>query len=144
MKKIAIAKLLLSSLLLFPLASYAQELPNEHPIDKFFSSCKGLEGSTAEAVECVNQAEKMWDKELNRVYRALNQRLKPAGKKDLLSAQKSWIKYRDAEFKRIDSMFEELSGTMYVPMQAYRRMQILKTRTLELDNDLKFLQEHQL
>ncbi|NJL10042.1 MAG: DUF1311 domain-containing protein [Calothrix sp. SM1_7_51] len=76
MKKIAIAQLLLFSFLALPLPSYAQELPREHPIDNFLSNCKGLEGSTAEAVECVAQAENRWDKELNRVYNALLQRLK--------------------------------------------------------------------
>ena len=40
--------------------------------------------------------------------------------------------YRDAEFKLIDEMYKTKDGTMYIPMRAADRLEIIKTRALRL------------
>jgi uncharacterized protein YecT (DUF1311 family) len=39
-------------------------------------------------------------------------KLKSAGKQLLKSAQLRWLSYRDNEFKLIDGIYDDLSGTM--------------------------------
>lgn len=51
--------------------------------------------------QCASQENKAADKELNAVYQQITARLKdnPESKKLLVSAQKAWIGFRDAECK---------------------------------------------
>lgn len=51
--------------------------------------------------QCAAQENKAADKELNTVYQQITARLKdnPDGKKLLVSAQRAWIGFRDAECK---------------------------------------------
>jgi len=58
--------------------------------------------------------------------------LKPAPKETLRLAQLEWIKYRDLDFKLIDSVYDTMQGTMYIPMRVDARMEVVKKRALEL------------
>jgi uncharacterized protein YecT (DUF1311 family) len=130
---------LVLSLLLSTHAS-AQE-PQKHPIDKALDICTEKDPSTAGMVRCTDVAYKKWDQELNKNYRTLMARLKPAGKQLLKSAQLSWIAYRDSEFKLIDSIYDSIQGTMYIPMRIDEKMQIVKQRALALAGHLDMLDE---
>ena len=68
-------------------------------------------------------------------------KLKPAGKQVLKTAQLSWITYRDTEFKLIDSLYDEIQGTMYIPMRYDEKMQIVKQRALAMSAHLDTLNE---
>jgi len=92
-------------------------------------------------VRCTDAAYKKWDQELNKNYRTLMARLKPAGKQLLKSAQLSWITYRDSEFKLIDSIYDGIQGTMYIPMRIDEKMQIVKQRALALASHIDMLDE---
>ena len=131
--------LLLLSLLV-PTFVYAQE-EQKHPIDKALEICTDKNPSTAGMVNCTDAAYKKWDQELNKNYRTLMARLKPAGKQLLKSAQLSWITYRDNEFKLIDSIYDGIQGTMYIPMRIDEKMQIVKQRALALAGHLDMLDE---
>ena len=74
--------------LLLPTFVYAQE-EQKHPIDKALEICTDKNPSTAGMVNCTDAAYKMWDQELNKNYRTLMAKLKPAGKQLLKSAQLS-------------------------------------------------------
>ena len=131
--------LLLLSLWL-PTFVYAQE-EQKHPIDKALEICTDKDPSTAGMVNCTDAAYKKWDQELNKNYRTLMARLKPAGKQLLKSAQLSWIAYRDNEFKLIDSIYDGIQGTMYIPMRIDEKMQIVKQRALALASHVDMLDE---
>ena len=131
--------LLLLSLLL-PSLVCAQE-PQKHPIEKALAICTEKDPSTAGMVSCTDAAYKKWDQELNKNYRTLMARLKPAGKQLLKSAQLSWITYRDNEFKLIDSIYDAIQGTMYIPMRIDEKMQIVKQRALALASHVDMLDE---
>ena len=92
-------------------------------------------------MSCTEQAYKKWDQELNKNYRTLMSKLKPAAKPLLKSVQLSWIRYRDNEFKLIDSIFDDIPGTMYIPMRIDEKMQIVKQRALALASHVDMLGE---
>jgi uncharacterized protein YecT (DUF1311 family) len=131
--------LLLLALLLPTLVS-AQEA-EKHPIDKALDICTEKDPSTAGMVRCTDAAYKKWDQELNKNYRTLMARLKPAGKQLLKSGQLSWITYRDNEFKLIDSIYDGIQGTMYIPLRIDEKMQIVKQRALALASHIDLLDE---
>ena len=130
--------------LFYPLAtargSIAQE-QTQHPIDKALEACIDKNGSTAGMVQCTDTAYAAWDKELNKNYGALMRTMKPAQKESLRLAQLEWIKYRDLEFKLIDSIYDTLQGTMYIPMRIDARMEVVKKRAVELKDFLDLVRE---
>ena len=121
----------LFSVFLLATGASAQE-PAPHSIDKALEACIDKNGSTAGMVECTDKAYAAWDKELNKNYGELMRALKPAQKEALRLAQLEWIKYRDVNFKFIDSVYDTMDGTMYIPMRIDSRMEVVKKRALEL------------
>src|SRR3979409_122907 len=137
MKKLLFA---LISILFLASLSTAQEQP-QHPIDKALEACIDKNGSTAGMVECTDKAYAAWDKDLNKNYVELVRALKPPQKEALRLAQLEWIKYRDLDFKLIDSLYDTMQGTMYIPMRIDARMEVVKKRALELKGFLDLIQE---
>lgn len=144
MKKPFAVLILILTGLSYPLAtangSVNQE-PAQHPIDKALDACIEKNGSTAGMVECTDKAYAAWDKELNKNYGELMRALKPAQKEVLRAAQLEWIKYRDMDFKFIDSVYDTMQGTMYIPMRIDARMEVVKKRAQELKGFLDLVQE---
>lgn len=110
-----------------------------HRIDKITDDCMEKDGSTAGMSECMNQAYQLWDAELNKIYNQLRTLLKPDAKDALKTSQLEWIKFRDAEFVLSDKIYSELQGTMYIPMRAGDRVEIVRKRTLELGSYIDLL-----
>jgi len=132
--------LALVSVLLLAAASIAQEQP-QHPIDKALDACIEKNGSTAGMVECTDKAYAAWDKELNKNYVELMRALNPKQKEALRLAQMEWIKYRDLEFKSLDSVYDTMDGTMYIPMRIAAHLEVIKKRALELKDRLDLVKE---
>lgn len=105
----------------------------DHPIDKYIETCMEKDMSTAGMVECINEGYRKYDDELNRLYKILIKNLDEESAKELKSAQLEWIAFRDKEFKFIDAIYSKLEGTMYIPMRAGDRMEIVKKRVLEFE-----------
>jgi uncharacterized protein YecT (DUF1311 family) len=137
MRKLFLA---LISILFLASLSTAQEQP-QHPIDKALDACIDKNGSTAGMVECTDKAYAAWDKELNKNYGELMRVLNPKQKEALRLAQLEWIKYRDLEFKSIDSIYDTLQGTMYIPMRISSHLEVIKKRALELKDHLDLVKE---
>jgi uncharacterized protein YecT (DUF1311 family) len=128
----------------YPLATASGSVnqePAQHPIDKALDACIEKNGSTAGMVQCTDKAYAAWDKELNKNYVELMRALKPSQKEALRLAQLEWIKYRDLDFKFIDSVYDTMQGTMYIPMRIDARMEVIKKRALELKGFLDLIQE---
>jgi len=135
-------KLFLSVLSIFLLAAIANaQEQTQHPIDKALETCIDKNGSTAGMVECTDKAHAAWDKELNKNYGELMRRLKSSPKETLRLAQLEWIKFRDLDFKLIDSVYDTMQGTMYIPMRVDARMEVVKKRALELKGYLDLVTE---
>lgn len=104
----------------------------KHHIDSYLESCIDADSTTAGMVNCTNQAYSLWDKELNIKYNNLMSALAPADKQALRNAQRQWVAFRDAEFEAIDALYNGKDGTMYLPMRAADRLEIIKNRVLQL------------
>ena|SRR3989304_7266975 len=132
-------KFFLILLCVFPILVFGQEeeneKPKEYPIDIELKECLSKEENftTNGMLGCTDKAYKEWDKELNVVYQMLMSKLTSSEKVTLKKAQIEWIKFRDLEFKNIDSIYDKLQGTMYIPMRVNEKMQIVRTRVLQLD-----------
>ena len=64
-------------------------------------------------VEAEDEGVKLWDKELNRVYGELLQRLPKEDKSALKDSQQEWIRFRDRNLKLIQVAYGNAEGTMY-------------------------------
>lgn len=129
----------LTAVLLLTTVSFAQE--PQHSIDKALEACIDKNGSTAGMVECTDKAYGSWDRELNKNYNELMRSLKPGQKESLRLAQVEWLKYRDLDFKLIDSVYDTMQGTMYIPMRIDSRMEVVKKRALQLKGFLDLIKE---
>lgn len=123
--------MLLFAILLAAPVLFAQD-GKPHPIDARMAACTESNPSTHGESRCFAAAEKEWDTELNRLWRELLSGSTAEEKSRLLAAQRAWIAFRDAEFQAIDTIYASREGTMFVPMRAHRRMDLVRGRTREL------------
>ena len=63
-------------------------------------------------------------------------------KDKLKEAERKWIEYRDLEFKNIESIYLKKEGTMYLPMLAIDKMNVIKTRALQLRDYYQLVTEY--
>lgn len=105
----------------------------QNKIDADLEKCLSQRNSTAGQVSCVSSARDSWDKELNKSYISLSQKLTKNGKKELVEAQRSWILFRDSEFKLIDKYyFDVKKGTLFYVIAENKKLEIVKERALQL------------
>ena len=82
-----------SSLLIAPAAAQTGTVP----LSATFQTCLDKSGGvTAEMHACISAEHERQDQQLNRNYQALVAELPPARKKQLQTAQRLWLQYRDA------------------------------------------------
>ncbi|WP_352425323.1 lysozyme inhibitor LprI family protein [Aminomonas paucivorans] len=131
--RIAFGALILLGLLL----GTAWGAPKVHPIDGAYQKDLARDSSTAGTVEASNRAAAKWDRELNRVYKALMAQTGPEARQKLQASQRRWLAYRDAERTAVGAMAGDLyeqngGGTLWGMVAAVRSMEILRARALEL------------
>ena len=131
--RIAFGALILLGLLL----GTAWGAPKVHPIDGAYQKDLARDSSTAGTVEASNRAAAKWDRELNRVYKALMAQPGPEARQKLQASQRRWLAYRDAERTAVGAMAGDLyeqngGGTLWGMVAAVRSMEILRARALEL------------
>jgi uncharacterized protein YecT (DUF1311 family) len=132
-------KILLPVFLLFPLSIFAQ---NESPIDSELTACMDKDPSTHGVLHCIDNAYKKWDDELNNYYQKLMDLLDDNAKDKLKEAERKWIEYRDLEFKNIEGIYSKKEGTMYLPMLAIDKMNVIKRRALQLRDYYQLITEY--
>ncbi len=113
--------------------------PIPHPIDATTLACLEENQTTLGMANCMGDAYSAWDAELNRVYQELLSELTPEQHTSLRAAQVQWLAYRDQEFAWINALYDSLDGTMYTILRIDRRVQIVKSRTQELQSYLEEL-----
>ena len=93
--------------------------------------CTNASNQTAMTV-CADQAFKKADAELNAVYKQITSRLKdnPDAAKLLVTAQKSWVNFRDAECAFSTSSAAQ--GSIYPMLVAQCRDTLPRKRVVEL------------
>ena len=90
---------------------------------------------------CTTRAHALWESELNIKYVDLRNLLSEKQKLALRDSQRQWIIFRDLEFKVIDAFYSTLDGTMYTPMRAADRLEIVKSRVLQLNSYVALIKE---
>lgn len=118
--------------------------PDLHPLDKAFQQCIDRDDSTAGMHACNQRFRTYWDQELNRYYRLLGGDRNPS----LREAQKAWIRFRDAEFQRLETVYGQISelsqgGTLWPLMANSAKTDLVRTRVLSLQNHYEMICEMQ-
>lgn len=76
-----------------PIAASAHETG----LSKQHAACMGKSSATTmDMIECITAETERQDARLNKAYKAVMAELSPERKKQLLEAQRAWIKFRDA------------------------------------------------
>ena len=112
------------------------------PIDAVIRAMMDKDHSTHGEMQALDAGYKLWDAELNRIYKELLSVMKPSDRAALVSAQKAWIGFRDREFDLKAGLLNRLRGTMYGPIRIGRRLEIVKQRALQLRQLREFVQSH--
>jgi uncharacterized protein YecT (DUF1311 family) len=101
-------------------------------IDSRLDACLDKANTTADMIRCNTVAYSAWDKQLNRTYAELLSTMSATEKQSLRASQRSWLSFRDLEFKTIDAIYARLDGTIYLPMRVASRTNIVRDRATEL------------
>lgn len=135
--------LLIGLLLGFNIA-FSQNNNTEHFLDKEHQKCLQQYAGNLGERRCHSEFEEKWDKEMNRNYNGLIEFIEmykdpvhgdfavdSITLTNLKTAQRQWLEYRDAEFKLCGKLYNR-KGSMFYTIKAFRRMNFVRARALEL------------
>ncbi|UUV22554.1 lysozyme inhibitor LprI family protein [Paenimyroides aestuarii] len=124
-------------MIVFSVMIYGQT-NNIHQIDKELKDCFDLEENytTKGMVDCINSATTKWDAELNMKYKKLLSILTVQQKEKLKISQREWIEYRDKEIEFSIQIYSDMQGTMWIPISAQKKLDLIRQRTIDLENYL--------
>ena len=94
-----------------------------------------IDYSTAGMNITVDELTIGYDKLMNKYYSKLMKSLKPEDKKVLITAQKAWLVFRDAEIKLIGTMTEDQysgGGTMQSNIRMGQYSSLVVERTIDI------------
>ena len=115
----------------------------EHPIDKKLTECIAKDYSTAGMSNCTYEAQDNWDTEMNKYYKLLLEVLREEEKELLRQAQKAWLKFRDAEFEVIKTIYPT-DATVFSNIRSADSMAIVKDRALQLKAHYEMIREYRV
>ncbi|MGX7668733.1 lysozyme inhibitor LprI family protein [Flavobacterium pedocola] len=104
-------------------------------IERLMSKRIELDYSTSGMNESVLEATDSYDKLLNKYYNKLIKKLQPEDQKVLITTQRAWISFRDAEKNLIDTMTKEEysgGGSIQSNIAIGSYADIVVTRTLKI------------
>jgi uncharacterized protein YecT (DUF1311 family) len=106
-------------------------------IEQIVSKRMDIDYSTVGMNMTIDEMTSSYDKLMNKYYNKLLKILKPEEKKILITAQKAWIAYRDAELKLIGTMTKEEysgGGSMQSNIATDSYSELIVKRTIEIFN----------
>lgn len=133
-----IMKVLISLFVLLLLQAPPVYAQKNHPIDSAMNGCLSRVSTTLSMINCVQVAQRSWDKELDIVFKQLIKKLAPKARQSLYKSQNSWLQYREAESQLIQTMYQHprFSGTLFLPIKEQDIMKMTKQRVQELKERL--------
>ena len=135
------ACILIFGLLFFPFCAIAEDSAGEDPIDQAMEAAIEKDSSTAGMVQATIDAKSQWDKKMNALYQTLKSKMAADEWSALVAAQKAWLNFRDLQFKSIEDTYSKMEGTMWRPVAASEKMEIVKDRALFLNSLLGTINE---
>ena len=130
--KLNLRHAVVSFFLIFSAGNSFSQLENEaDSIDITMRHCIDTAFGTYGDIMCIDDAIIAWDHELNNAYQQLMKEI-PADQQELLkTSQRAWIQYRDQELEWMTAYYSR-QGSSWGYTIAYRNLEIIRTRTLEL------------
>lgn len=113
----------------------------QHPIDVVIEAAFEKAGSTAAMNQAAEEARRLWDTELNRIYQSLKKKLSKDSWIFIQESQRAWVMHRDAEWKSLENIYASFDGTMYGPMCGMRKANIIRARVIGLQATLDAVNE---
>ena len=115
-----------------PFVTHAQAQQSQNDgLSRQFTTCMDRSGGvTMDIIECISAEAQRQDDQLNQAYQALRADLSPERKKQLLEAQRAWIKFRDTN---CDFYYDPDGGTLARVMANDCVMQMTAKRARELE-----------
>ena len=104
--------------------------PEKHSIDLMKEACLEVELTTPGMAGCYVKALGLWELEIQRCYRRLEESLEPEQKAKVEEAQKQWLKFRAAETAAIGAIYTE--GTISQILRASAVTDLVKQRARDL------------
>jgi uncharacterized protein YecT (DUF1311 family) len=114
------------------------EDPVDRKVNALFAKANRT-GNTGDQFEAAVAAQKVWDVELNRVYKELHSKLAIPAAAALQVSQRKWIEWRDSEFASLVAYYDQFRGTMYGPMRIADETEIIRRRAIQLKEELSML-----
>ncbi|HEU4678701.1 MAG TPA: lysozyme inhibitor LprI family protein [Terrimicrobiaceae bacterium] len=133
------APLLLVVLLLTLSTGLHAEPPEQDPIDIAMDKAMEKDPSTAGMVQAAAQADKKWQKEIERALSSLKKEMTAEQYKALQASQQTWKNFRDKEVATQSALYGALEGSMWVPVAATKEMDLDRARALLLRDYLEAL-----
>ena len=142
-KQNVVYKCIVGCLLLISLVTQVSALDNPDTPDlvgefeqretSYLSAIANPNNSSREFLVVYNDYLIFLDKELNKAYSEIKSKLPTDRKQELLTAQRQWIKYRDAEFELIKNTWtrENFGSSAGISRGDYRSS-IVRARVLQL------------
>jgi len=113
----------------------------EELIDADYRQCLARDTSYVNVCNCAYVAFGRWSKELSKTYDKLLRGVKKEQQREALKkSQKAWAAYRDAEFDTYNHIFN-YSGTRWCNIRQDKRIDVVRTRALQLRNHLDSLKK---
>ena len=114
----------------------------QHIIDKQRDACldSAENQTTYGTIGCIEKATKKWENEMNKNYQKLMSLLSKSQKENLKASQKLWLEYRNKEIIFSNKLYNDLQGTMWLPIAAEERYSLMKERASRLSNYLSELE----
>ena len=136
------APLLIACALLAPTAHAAEHFcgrSTPHPIDQALAKASERSGGvTVDMADAQSAAFTAWDKELNRVYAALQKAAGPERREALRNAQRAWLAYDKAQDLWVATLHAD-EGTSTALNVGGAALQRRRARVCDLMNDLEGL-----
>lgn len=133
--------LLLASMLITASPCLQAAPPKKDPIDIAMDKAMEKDPSTAGMVQAASQADKKWQKEIERALATLKKEMTAEQWKALQASQQAWRSYRDKEVAAQSALYGALEGSMWVPVAASKEMDLDRARALLLRDYLEALSE---
>ena len=127
--------MLIFLLTLFSITTRGQT-DSTNQIDQELQNClNSSENYTTKGMtDCVIKATVKWDTKLHKTYKDLLELLTLEQKERLKVAQREWIEYRNREIEFSHQVYNDMEGTMWIPVAAEKKLDLTRQRTFELEN----------
>lgn len=127
-------KIIILLLLIYIPAISQDSTEKIYPIDSELKICLELDSnySTQAMLDCVYIVMNRWELELNKNYNELISKLDNDKKVYLEKSHQDWLVYKESEILFINEFYLSMEGTMYILMSASDKLELIKSRALEL------------